>query len=313
MNINNKEKDDVDKFHLFYVESIMSDSYMPQINSIKPIFENITHDEFIKMVVKIIEKNEHDTFQQFLYFLILFRDMEHLKKYINSEDFSLELLEKLVMFAYGYCTLHGYSTERIIDEILFFIDNERLMTLVMNSSYISKDKLLLFFVLSRFDVEMLNKYFSKVKNINEFIHYFLNLPDELLSSIITRNYHIFQYIMMMIAESDIKKEITTDFFAKYSADIEQLSRLGDISRKLKGALNKEESVNNVDQQKDSARISLLVNMMRDLPDPHKAINYFYNENVFKNETEKNIVLTVLTDPFFKNTYRNYEGILSTQD
>jgi hypothetical protein len=53
---------------------------------------------------------------------------------------------------------------------------------------------------------MLNRYFLKIKNTNDFIESFVKLPDDVMKSIISRNYHLFQYIMIMMAE--VEKYIT---------------------------------------------------------------------------------------------------------
>jgi len=54
-----------------------------------------------------------------------------------------------------------------------------------------------------------------------------------------------------------------------------------------------------------SRLSFLVNMVRELPDPVRAVDYFNGERVFIDEMEKNVVLAVVTDPLLKNIFRNY--------
>ncbi|PKL37524.1 MAG: hypothetical protein CVV44_14340 [Spirochaetae bacterium HGW-Spirochaetae-1] len=308
------EKDDnrfprdthIDYSHVFYVEAILHDSSFPQISRIKPIFQNITKDEFIAMVGKLIDENDHETFQQFLYFLLLFREMKHLQDYINSDEFGQNGLERLVIFVYGYCMLHGHSVERIIDEILGFLTQDRLLELVLNSAHISRDKMLLFFILTRFDIDMLNRYFARVRNVPEFIQYFLRLPEEVLRSIISRNYHLFQYIMLMIAETASEEYSTEEFYRKYSEDISQFSRLNDLVRNYREKINHDDDRDKPFQQRDMTRISFLVNMVRDLPDPGKAIEYFYGEGIFIDETEKTMVHAIVTSPLLKNTFVNYD-------
>lgn len=298
----------IDKYNLFYVEAIMHDSSFPQINRIKPIFENITFDEFIDLIEKASLAEDYEVTQQFLYFLILFRDMPHLQKYINSDKFDVMMLEKLVLFTYGYCTLHDHSTERIIDEILYFLNNDRLLELVLRSKHISKDKLLLFFILSKFDIDMLNRYFKSIKNISDFIKYFMNLPDEVLRSIISRNYHLFQYIMLMMAEGDSEQMVSSDFYNKFKKDIEQFSKLSDIIRQYKEKTDLEKEKMLPFNKRDMSRISFLVNMMGDLPDPKKAIEYFDSEHIFIDDLEKRIVYAVVTDPILRNTFKYYDSM-----
>jgi len=296
---------DLDKFQLFYTEAIMQDSSFPQINKIKPIFEKLSLDEFIEMVQRIFDEGEYELTQQFLYFLILFRDMTHIQDYINSEKFSINMLERFIIFTFGYCSIHDHSTERVIDEILFFLNNERLLDLALNYAYLNHDKLIIFLILSKFDAAMLNRYFSKIKNTSEFIESFVKLPDEFLKSIISRNYHLFQYLMIMMSEVDSTKDTSADFIMRYNDDIKLFSRLSDILKQYreKSNLNKEKSL--PFEQRDMNRLSFLVNMIRELPDPVKAVEYFNVEKVFIDDMEKDVVLAVVTDPLLNNIFRNY--------
>lgn len=303
-----KESNGVEKFQLFYTEAIMQDSSFPQINKIKPIFEKITLDEFIELVEKVFSEEDYELTQQFLYFLILFRDMKHIQDYINSEKFTLKMLERFIIFTFGYCTIHEHSTERVLDEILFFLNDERLLELALNSTYINHDKLILFLILSKFDINMLNRYFLKIKDTSGFIEHFVKLPDEVMKSIISRNYHLFQYIMIMMAEIESTQSISAEFMNRYHEDIKQFSRLSDILRKYRESNDLEKEKELPFQKRDMSRLSFLVNMVRELPDPVRAVDYFNGERVFIDEMEKNIVLAVVTDPLLKNIFRNYNVI-----
>ncbi len=298
----------IERFQLFYTEAIMQDSSFPQINKIKPVFEKITLDEFIELVDRIFREEDYELTQQFLYFLILFRDMKHLQDYINSEKFTLNMLERFIIFTFGYCTIHDHSTERVLDEILFFLNDERLLDLALNSAYINHDKLILFLILSKFDINMLNRYFLKIKNTTEFIEHFVKLPDEIMKSIISRNYHLFQYIMIMMAEVETTQKVSAEFMNRYHEDIKQFSRLSDILRKYRenNDLDKERDL--PFYKRDMSRLSFLVNMVRELPDPVRAVDYFNGERVFIDEMEKNVVLAVVTDPLLKNIFRNFNVI-----
>jgi hypothetical protein len=237
----------------------------------------------------MVRDDDHDLFQQFLYYLLLFRDMEHLQRYINSADCGIDILEKLVFFSCGYCALYDYSTERILDEILYFISGERLLELVLHSKHISRDKLLLFFILSKFETPQLNAYFSRIKDVSAFVEFFLKLPDEMLRSIISRNYRLFQYLMLMMTEEGQSSGLSREFFNRYKADIEQFSALSDIIRKYKSKIDYAAEGRLPFARRDMGRISFLVNKILEMPDPAKALDYFANENVFIDNEERAII------------------------
>lgn len=299
---------DFNRYQLFYLEAIMNDSSFPQISKIKPVFNNLTLDEFIELVDKIFASDDYEVVQQFIYFLILFRDMEHIQRYINSERFTIDKLERLIMFTFGYCALHDHSADRVLDELLFFLNNERLLDLALNSTYVNNDKLILFMILTKFNIEMLNTYFSRIKDTSRFISFFIKLPDEVLRSIISRNYHLFQYIMLMMAEVDTGESLSAEFINRYSLDLEQFGKLSDILKQYRAKTDFDKEKDLPFHQRDMQRLSFLVNMVRELPDPVKAVAYFSGEGVFMDDMEKNVVLAVVTDPMLKNIFRNYDII-----
>ncbi len=294
------------RYQLFYLEAIMTDSSFPQINKIRPIFANITQDEFIELVDRIFADEDYEVVQQFIYFLVLFRDMEHIQKHINSDAFTIDKLERLIMFVFGYCTMYEHSLDRVLDEILYFLDKKKLLELALNSAYVNNDKLILFMILTKFNMEMLNTYFSKIKDISDFIKFFIKLPDEVLRSIIARNYHLFQYIMLMMAEVETDEKVSADFISRYSFDLQQFGKLSDILKEYRARTDFKKERELPFQQRDMQRLSFLVNMVRDLPDPVRAVEYFSGEGVFMDDMEKGVVLAIVTDPLLKNIFRNYD-------
>ena len=297
-----------DKYQLFYTEAIMPASVIPSINRIKTIFENMSLDEFIDLINTIMANNDHETFNVFLYYVILFRKMKNMQSFINSDKFDTVMLEKLMLFTHGYCTIHGYTLERVLDEILYFIDSKRLLELILYSKHISRDKLFLFYILSKFDTEMLNQYFKKIRDTSEFIDYFLKLPEEIMRSIIARNYKIFQYIMLLMADNEYGKTYTQTFFEKYKEDIEQFSKLSDIIRKYKNNINIEEEKKLPFNKRDMARISFIVNKIREMPNAKKAIEYFDSEKIFADDEEKQIISSIIFDPLFRNVFTYYDKL-----
>jgi hypothetical protein len=293
------------KFQLFYIEAVMNDSSLPMLNRLRPIFEKMSHEEFITLSEKIFAVDDYELTQQFFYFLILFRDMKHLQDYINAETFPFEALEKFIIFTFGYCGIHDTSTENIMDDILFFINRDRLFELAVNSKYIQSDKLLLFLMLSKFDAPMLNRYFSAIKDVSDVINYFLKLPDDVLRGIISRNYYLFQYILLIMSERESNQIVSSEFFEKYRADIMLFSRLNDMIREYKGSTDFEKERDLPFNQRDMSRISRIVNMVKEMPDPVKVIEYFDGEHVFIDDMEKKIVLSAVTDPMMKNMFSRY--------
>ena len=50
---------------------------------------------------------------------------------------------------------------------------------------------------------------------------------------------------------------------------------------------------------------MIVNIVRKMPDPIKAIEYFAGEQAFIDEMEKKVVISAVTDPLMKNAFNRY--------
>jgi len=299
---------DMDKFQIFRDEVILNDSILPSVNKIRYIFEDITLDEFIVFIDNIFSSDDFDLTQMFIYYFFMFCDMEHVQEYVNSEKFTVDRLEKLILYTFGYCTMNELTTDRIMDKILVFLNKNKLMELALNSEVINNDKYMLFMVLTKFDTEMLNKYFLKIRDVSGFIEFFIRLPDNVLRTIISRNYHLFQYIMLMMSEIGTLGTLSAEFIKRYSLDLQQFGKLDDILRKYRNHSNLDIDKHLPLQKRNMHRLAFLVNMVRELSDPVKAVEYYSGENVFIDELEKSFVLAVATDPMLKGIFRKYESL-----
>jgi hypothetical protein len=297
-----------DKYILLYLDSVTNGESLPEFRKLKDLFSSMDQKEFLQTIETVMGATDRSSFTMLLYFIIIFRDLDIVKNTLNAPSTSIDILEKLVMFAMGHCHLQGYTTERILDEILNFVSDEKLLDLILNSKHISRDKLLLFFILTKLDNNALNQFFKHQKDLSSFIECFLRLPDEVMRSIINRNYRLFQYLMVMMSEEVSTNEHLKSFYGKYQGDIEQLSQLGDVIRSYKSKVNLDEEKTIPFNSRNMGRISFLVNKVRSLPDPSKAIEYFDGEGMFADKNEKSIIYEVVTNPVYKNTFRYYDTV-----
>ncbi len=299
----NKENQ-MDSYHKFLFETSLDKSLMPHINRVRTYFESMNENQMIDLIQCAMDQKDHEEFQLFLYYLLLFRDNKNIQNFINSERLSISLLEKIVIYIFGFCTMNDLSTEIIFDEFLFFIDQKKLLELLIQSDYVSHDKMLMLYVLSKLDTKGLNHYFSKKSNILEFIKFFTKLPDDAIKNILVKNYRLFQYIIVMSMELEVDETIHK-FFNRYKKEMENISKLNDMINKYKNKSSLEKEKALPISKRDMNRIAFLVNKIRETENPQNIIQHFSNENVFADEDEKHLIEAIIFDPIFKYTFRNY--------
>jgi hypothetical protein len=296
-----------------YLSHLFNDSLMPPLSQLKPLFEKATQEEFIRLVSDMMDHNNRELFEQFLYYIILFRDMNNVQDILNDDNTPIEIVERLILYSHGHCALRGLSVENVLDEILYFIRPERLLKLLVTSKHIARDKLFSFFILTKFDRPLLDRYFAEKRDVSAFVHSFMNLPDEMMRSIITRNYRLFQYIMLMIMEDGDVDAKVGGFYEKYKGEIEQLSMLSDSIRKYKKSADLEHEKDLPFGKRNMARIAFLVSRIREMDDPEKAMIYFEGEKVFADENEKELLYEIVTNPMFRHTFLSTYGSFFNQD
>ena len=272
----------------------------PRMNEIRELLLSMDEQDFVELRNAIVSSKNDDILRQFLYFIVLCRDMESVRNYVNSSKTDTTLIEQIVMFSYSYVVLYDYSLEYVIDNLLSFISHDKLLQLILESDSIANDKLLLFFILSKFQFEVLNKYFGTIKDIPSLMKYFITLPEKILRSIVSRNYRLFQYIMIMMAEGDQDAAIDSNFFNKYKSDIEMFSKLNDLIRSYRMSTNPVTCDPEMNQEVSSKRLAYLVNMLKDSPDIKQALDYFSGENIYISKKEQNIVTAIVLDPLLQH-------------
>ncbi|MCP4129467.1 MAG: hypothetical protein GY754_00485 [bacterium] len=295
--------DIIDKYQLFHTEAIMHGSSVPPFSRIRAIFSNLSQEEFIDIATSITEKDASDTLNLFLYYIILFRDMENIQRFINCPEFGINLLEKLIVFAYGYCFLYDYTPEHVLDEMLSFVSEERFLELAIASRHIARDQILLLYILSKLDTASLNKYFAAIDSVAQFLKDFVKIPDDMMPVIINRNYELFQYILMLMSENKKYLRFSKDFYSKYKTG---------INRDYKGSSLPEKEKHISFKERNMSRISYLVNQVRGIANPQKAIAYFHGERLFADEEEMQIISAVVTNPVFNSTFKRYNSVFSIE-
>ncbi|MBN2401407.1 MAG: hypothetical protein JXN64_03315, partial [Spirochaetes bacterium] len=65
-------------------------------------------------------------------------------------------------------------------------------------------------------------------------------------------------------------------------------------------------------KRDMARISFIVNKIREMPNAKKAIEYFDSEKIFADVEEKQIISSIIFDPFFRNVFRYYDKLFEIE-
>lgn len=264
---------------------------LPKVNFIKSIFIVADENDYTNYIEYLINGNYKTEFEQFLYYIILFRDTPEIQKILNSDKIKINLLEHLVMYAYGYTIMKEGSPDKVLDDLLFFLSEDKLLKLCLESSHLSRDFLFVVFILSKLSIRKIDEYFTKTEYAHKIIKTFAILPQSQIHEIIYRNTVLFDYLITLMP-SHLDEHIASDFFNKYSGLITQMHEINNLIRQYKS--NRETTP----ERQDLTRIAILVAIMTKYDSTNLDINFLGDNEFMTSSEDKIIAYEITTNPLY---------------
>ena len=168
---------------------------LPELTRVLEAFESADDYAFNGYATYLLENNLKEEFELFLYYLTLFRTNERVQHLLNMNNTPVKLIEHLIMFSYGYITNKGRPVDDVYDDLLNYLSYDKLLQLLTESTHIKRDKMLLFFLLTKLDTKYIDLFFGRCPDVEKTVRSFLFLPEESIYQIIYRNVSLFEYIL----------------------------------------------------------------------------------------------------------------------
>jgi hypothetical protein len=281
----------------FSLERVLESSSMPPLSEVRNVFATATTEDFAEYTVHLVSHNRKRQFEEFLYYMLLFRDDTVLQKLLNDGEIPVAILEYLVLYSYGYALEKQGNPDRIMDDLLYFLSQERLLALVTDSENISRDYLLVLFILTKMETKYIDIYFGDTGRVKRIIRAFAALPDATVYEIIYRNAFLFDFIMsVMPVYAD---EATVERYnGRFSAEI---TRMREINRLVRTYKNREEGWGGPECHDIIERMALLVSILERAGSSRLSLDQYKDAGVFASDTEKLLAYEILANPLYRDT------------
>ncbi|HEY1406215.1 MAG TPA: hypothetical protein VF857_06360 [Spirochaetota bacterium] len=260
----------------------------PSIGNLRNIYIKANEDDYRVFIDDLISNNRKLEFELFLYYLILFKDIPEIQKMLNSDKLDIEILEHLIMFSYGFISVNYGSPDRILDNLLYFLNEDSLVRLCTESTHISRDLRMVIFILTKLSVEKIDAYFSRTENIADIITAFSKLPESAITEIIYRNTALFDYIISMMP-AFLDRETSDSFFMKYAKIIDQMR---EINRLLKMY---DSNTRVCTDREDLSRIAILVSLLQK---SDMALGMLADGSVLSSNNDRLLAIEISSNPLF---------------
>lgn len=286
---------------IFQFGDIVRANKVPQLTLIHEVFINTSPSDFNTYLDQLIESNQKQVFESLLYYMLLFRDSREIQNMLNHETMKPDAVEKLIMYCYGYMSYMGKSPDRILDDILFFLSQDKLLDVIMNTAHISRDYLIVVYILTKFDVKHLDEYFQKSSRSKELIKVFISMPPQIVYEVIYRNVNFFEYIIMLIPVY-YGKEMVAPFYEKYQTEIQTMK---EIDKSLR-AYNKSLEENNSNYGL-MVRLSMIIHVMEKVKSSPLSIENYMQSNIFASDFEKRLAYEIQSNPVYVDLFQRLKS------
>ncbi len=272
-----------------------------RVNHLMSLFLKLTPETLRSMIEKVRYLEDSELTAQCMYYLILFRREKHIHTLFESHTLPLEVIEYLIMSLYGWALREEQSDYRLITDLLSFFDQETYMKLLLDSKLISRDDLLIYYIVPKLNRLNLEEYFNTREDISHFLNAFMALPDDLRTGILKENTDFYGYISMILASSG--RNIT---LSNYTMDKkhESIHKTQNLIMDIVAHFDMEKESSLPINQRNQLRIGKIVNLIRKF-DSSNIIEVMKKEGVIIDSEEESLIHEILYNPLFKDLLKKY--------
>ncbi len=235
-------------------------------------------------------------FKSVVYYIRLFKKDPQMTTLINHPEFSIEALERIIIYLHFQYSIRDMAIEDIFPEQLPPIEKNRILELLIQAKHIQNDYRIIMNLMSQLDRDMLERYIKEQENpvsyLGNMIRY---IPEQTLKDFLYRNSDLYGYLKLFFVYSPEADQEIADTLMSYEQDIEEAMRTLIFAKKLK-----ENKAKFPIKKHDTERISTIINQLRIMDDPEKSMNLLANQGAFLDETEYTIVKNILLNPQFSD-------------
>ncbi|MFW5807747.1 MAG: hypothetical protein ACOCWH_01695, partial [Spirochaetota bacterium] len=273
------------------------------INRIRDILLNYSSEEFNGFVRLVLDSHDFNLFEQFVYYLTLFKDFAEIQAHITNDKVSVEVLEHILLYTYARASLNNVPEDQALDRILIFIEQDKYLDLLLKSDIISRDKLLSYYILTKLDRKHIDIFFNSHPDIVGFLNGFISLPDRTIKTILTKNPDLFGYISMFLQTLDAR--FAEGFIEKYEIDIQEMEKIKQIILDITSNYDIESEKKLPLSRRNKKRLAEIVLRIKEMNNIFNILHTLESEGVIIDEVEEKLISEILSNPLFKDVLMKY--------
>ena len=273
-----------------------------RINNILYLFEDSDIENLIEMV---IENKSNELFVSNLsYYCYIFRSQKIIQDLTNHDQFPNDIFLSIIYYNYGRWILADLDADEYFEKMMVNITPIKSMNILLQTDIVKMDLNLTLYLLGNLDSKMIDSYFAKIKNLNEildiFIDIFQNLGEEGLRHFFTKNPYLYGYLIVLMQSYKDRKSIR-EFLSKNEKNINLIDKLVHLSNNIKHHFNYEKEKHLPPNERNPSRLLYIIHEIEEYSNIYEVINILSGQGIFIDESEKEIIYKLLSDPYLKQT------------
>ena len=281
------------------------------INRIKTILIGVPPAKFAEFLLAA----DHYLFKSTVYYLRLFRTLPEIAGILNSPDFTLAALEKIVVYLHFNLQILEKPVDGIFGEQLPELSQEKYLALLLESRHVIRDHRICLNIVSRMNKESLDRFVNEKDNaiqiLGEIIKQF---PGETLKNFLYQNAELYGFLKLFFEYGSDSDQEVLELLEKYRDEVEEAVKIMFVAKNFSeeneyaGAPEPPRPLTpaegdefiETDVQVDAGRIMGIVAELKSARNIEQAIELMDEKHGFQSVAEKHIVRNILINPHFRD-------------
>lgn len=267
------------------------------IHTLMKFFIGLDEDEFNFCISEILKNDTPEVFDQLVYYLTLFREIPQVQALLGNNNLSIEILEHMILFSYTRANVTQSAPEDALDNVVFFLNQDRYLDLLLKSQILSRDRLVSYYLLTKLDRKHIDIFFNQKEDLNTFLDGFLRLPEDLVRSILVKNPDLFGYISMFL--QTLNNANADEFIRKHEINIHAMDYVKKLISHITSHIDVESESRLPLPGRNLNRIAYIIKKIKDQPHIESILQTMMAEGVIIDKEELELIKEIIQNPMFK--------------
>lgn len=279
------------------------------INEAIKLFSLLDVPSFETIVKKFHATGDFDSKQTLIYYLTLFRKETHVKQLMEKAELPLEFVESIVLSIVVRTNIGAPEGDRALDELLDTLSHRTQFELVTQTKFLSRDQILVYFLLAKLDKHHLDLYFQLPNNSTKFVIGICSLPEKLVRTLFFKNPELHGFYMMFFDTVDVSLLPKAKEYCEI--DLTEVDKIKQLAIEVRSKFKPDADFKLKLTKRNKKRFSYIINRIRYISDTMMVLTNLEKEGAIDIH-EISLLYEIITNPMYGDVLEKYSNSTSSE-